>query len=267
MYATDFIYDGEYLSDYHFVICSIDNNSSIREISAGSEITFNQLSINNGSKHSLISTQYNSCISANFDICKDPDYFNDIEIKESEHYKIMRWLNRNEFKKFNFRTNYTRRCNYNASFNITNIYIDDKLVGFRLSMVTDKPYGTGEEVKIDFNSDSPFTCEVYNESDEIGYLYPTLNITPKTNGDMVITNKTYNIEYPTIVKNCTAGENIIIDCENQVITSTKPDHICDDFNFRFFALGSSYKNFKNEISISLPCKFSIAYKPIIKNIN
>lgn len=267
MYATDFIYDGEYLSDYHFVICSIDGSDSVKEISAGSEITFNQIPMRAGNKHTLISTKYNTCFATTFDICKDPDYFDDIEIKEFEHYKIIRWLNRKEFKKFNFRTNYTRRCNYNASFNITNIYIADKLVGFRLSMITDRPYGFGDEINISFETAGNYNYIIKNESDEIGYLYPTLNITPKINGDVIITNLTYNENNPMIIKNCTAGENIIIDCENQIITSTKNDHICDDFNFRFFALGSSYKNFDNEISVSLPCKITITYEPIIKNIN
>lgn len=268
MYATDFIYDGEHLSDYHFVICSIDSDEGVKEINPGSDIVFNQISINSGYKHSLISTRYDNCISLTFDICKDPDYFNNIEITEVEYRRIFRWLNRKEFKKFRFRTGYTRKCYFNASFNITNIYVDDRLYGFRLTMYTDKPYGYGEEESVVLEaSNTQKVFDVINKSDEIGSIYPTVKIEMLSSGDLTITNETYLEGYPTQIKNCSVGEVIVIDCENQIITSTKPDHICDDFNYRFFSLGSSYRNDKNEISISLPCRATITYEPIIKNIN
>lgn len=268
MYATDFIYDGKYLSDYHFVICSIDGNESTAEISAGSEITFNQISINNGSKHALTSIKYEKCVTATFDICKDPDYYNDIEISEIEHYKIIRWLNRKEFKRFSFRTNYIRRCYYNASFNISNIYVNDMLVGFRLSMFTDMPYGFGDDINISINStEENQNFIIHNESDETGYLYPIINIKAKNNGSMEIKNLTYENLKPMIIDGCITGENITVDCKNQIITSDKRTDICEYFNFRFLALGSDYFTNENEIVVSLPSTVKITYTPIIKNIN
>ena len=270
MYATDFIYDGEYLSDYNFVICSIDSSGGVSEISAGSEITFNQTALNSGNKHSLTSTKYNTCVSATFDICKDPDYHKNIEITESEHREIIRWLNRNTFNKFGFRTGYVRDCYYNASFNITNIYIDDVLCGFRLHMTTNMPYGYGEEVVTTLSVTNTLqSFNIENLSDEIGFVNPNLTIlVGDSSGDLVITNKTYLGDEPMIIKNCIPNETIHIDCDNQIIYSNMSSHnISNDFNYRFFKLGRSYKSGTNKIEVSLPCYIDIKYNPIIKNIN
>lgn len=269
MYATDFIYDGKYLSDYNFIICSIGSSDGVNEVSAGSEITFNQVAMSQGEKYSLTSTRYDTCISTTFDICKDPDYFEDIEITESEYREIIRWLNRKEYLKFCFRTNYDRVCYYNASFNIKNIYINDVLYGFRLTMNTNKPFGYGEEIEVVLSTTTTDTTVIVkDESDEIGFIYPQLKVhIGDTAGDLIITNETHAPDTPTIIRNCLAGEVITIDCENQVIDSTYSKHICDDFNYRFFKLGNYFRIDENEISISLPCKVTITYKPIIKNIN
>ena len=48
MYASDFEYDGHYLSDFGFVVCDFDGASSYDVISAGSKITFNKVSRNRG---------------------------------------------------------------------------------------------------------------------------------------------------------------------------------------------------------------------------
>ena len=270
MYATDFFYDGERLSDLNFMICSIDSSSGVSEVSAGSEITFNKVSMSHGDKYSLTSTKYDTCISTTFDICKDPDYFEDIEITESDYRKIMRWLNRKRYLEFYFITNYDKTCYYNASFNIKNIYIDDVLYGFRVTMTANRPYGYGDSIT-DILSATTTTneFEVFNESDEIGFIYPQVKILiDKTDGDFVMTNNTYSEDTPMIIKNCTLGEVITIDCDNQIISTTKSEHdICSDFNYKFFKLGSSYRSDENKISILLPSTVTITYRPIIKNIN
>lgn len=44
MYALDFEYDGQYLSDYGFIICDFNSSSGADIVSAGSMITFNTVS-------------------------------------------------------------------------------------------------------------------------------------------------------------------------------------------------------------------------------
>ena len=102
MYAIDFEYDGQYLSDYGFIICDFNSSYGIAEASAGSVITFNKIQRDNGRKYGLSSTQYSECVSATFDICKNDDIWerDQLEITNDEYRDLMRWLNRREFLSF-----------------------------------------------------------------------------------------------------------------------------------------------------------------------
>lgn len=62
MYATDFEYAGQFLSDFGFIVCNFDGDKGWESISAGSEITFNKVSKNQGKVHSLTDTRYNNCM-------------------------------------------------------------------------------------------------------------------------------------------------------------------------------------------------------------
>ena len=64
MYAIDFSYDKNFLSDFGMVICSFDSPSGTQTVSAGSKITFNTVPMHNGKKYSLTGTQYDECITA-----------------------------------------------------------------------------------------------------------------------------------------------------------------------------------------------------------
>lgn len=274
LYATDFVYDGEYLSDYGFIICSFDSATGANVVSRGSELTFNTMPIANGTKHELNSAKYENCLEITCDICKDPDLcgydYSDRIISEYEHKKIINWLNRKQFLPLSFESDYDHKCYFDASFNIENIYIGDVLYGFRLTIYTSRPFGYGENIQeeIEILESNSFAVLDIN-SDELGYIYPTLKIKfNKSGGDIVITNETYSSDLPMKISNCTIGETVIIDCENQMIDTSKPEHdICNDFNFRFLKLGNSYRNNENKIKVSLPCTISITYTPIIKNIN
>ena len=54
MYACDFEYDGQYLSDYGFIICNFNGSSDFDVVSAGSKITFNTVSRHRGKKYSSL---------------------------------------------------------------------------------------------------------------------------------------------------------------------------------------------------------------------
>lgn len=268
MNATNFEYDGHHLSDFGFVICDFDGSNGVVTIDAGSQITFNQVSRHNGKKYSLTSTMYDNCIEASFQICKDPCKFDDISITNDEYRDMMRWLNRHKFYRFRFvGDDYFDRetCYYDASFNIEKLLVDDKLYGLQLNMFTNRPFGYGKENKYEFNvTSSSDVLKVYDISDEIGYTYPNINIRVASNGDLTITNTTYNSVM--VIKNCTVGEVININGDTMVVTSSLNSHkIYKDFNFEYLKIGNTYSNRLNEITVSLPCVISISYYPIIKD--
>ena len=269
MYAVDFEYDGRCLSKYGFIICHFDASTGAKIEDTGSKITFNKVSRNQGKNYSLTSTKYSECIQTTFDICKNPDLFDhdNMEISNDEYRAIMRWLNRREFLKFRTfdETNNGKNiCYYNVSFNISKIKIAEKLYGLQLSLESDKPFGYGPEQSIFFDFTDISTPRIlYDISDEIGYIYPSMIITCNANGDLYNELENCNM----IIKNCSVGEIITIDGDSQSIFTTYNSHdICNDFNYEFLRIGNTIDNRNNKISVSKPCKIVIKYAPIIKDI-
>lgn len=272
MYATDFEYDSQYLSDYGFLICDFNATNGANTISAGSKITFNKIEKRNGKENSLIGIRYGECIQCQFDICKNPETYDykDRKITTDEFRDLMRWLNRPEFHRFQIIDNsekFREPCYFNASFNVEKIFVADELYGLRLTMETDKPFGYGETQKITQDitqANSRFV--IYDISDEIGETYVDVDIVCKSDTDIMITNE--DIEYNNMtIENCKNGETIHIDGSNLIVTSSNPEHkVCSDFGYEFLKIRNTYNNRINNIIVATPCKITIQYTPIIKNI-
>lgn len=265
MYALDFEYDGQLLSDYGFIICDFNSSSGADIVTAGSQIVFNIVSRNQGKSYGLTSTQYDECISATFDICKNPDLADDLRINDDEYRDLFRWLNRNEFLKCRFVNENEDDRYYDVSFNISKVKIGEILYGIELAMVSNRPFAYGEEKNISLTfGASSLTSKFYDTSDEIGYIRPYMTITCLEAGNLTIQNTTYDCK--TLINNCSNGEVIYLDNENQIIKSSNESHdICHDFNYDFFKIGNTYSNRENNITVSIPCKIDIRYSPIIKD--
>ncbi len=269
MYALDFEYDGRCLSDFGFIICDFNSPSGANIMTAGSKITFNTVSHHKGKKYSLVDTPYDECIQTTFDICKNPDIYDDLRITDNDYRDLMRWLNRKEFLKFQIIEdelfNERGSCYYKASFNVEKIKIREILYGLELTMETNKPFGYGQEQHFywDFSNINK-SYLLRDISDEIGFTYPSMIITCIANGDLKIVNETENCTMK--IENCRAGEVITIDGESQIFSSSYNDHdIYNDFNYEFLKIGNTIKNRYNKISVSLPCKLEIKYNPVIKD--
>lgn len=262
----DFEYDGKFLKDFGFIPCSFD--SSYDEsglIHSVSKLTFNTVSGNNGKINSLTGTQYDECIEANFDICKNPCMYNEQEISESEYRELMRWLNRHRFLKFraiNDDNNYDA-CYYEASFNIEKRKVGDRLCALSLTLTTNKPFGTSPRVIMWEVTSNKKSKKIIDTSDEIGVIYPNVQITCLQDGDLKIENSTD--EYITTIKGCKKNEIISIDGKIFNITSSLDSHtISNDFNFEFPKIINTYDNRINNFTISLPCKIRLEYNSIVK---
>ena len=267
MYATDFEYDGRYLSDYGFIVCDFDSSDGANAVDSGSKLTFNTISQYKGNKHSLVDTQYEDCIQATFDVCKNPDIYDDLEITIEEYRELVRWLNRKQFLKFRIfdDENELDPCYYEASFNISKIKINEILYGIRLEMTTNRPFGFGQEQRKVFNFQDETQFHVLNDiSDEIGYIYPLMTITCYANGNLRISNDITKCR--TVIRNCSENEIITIDEKTGTITSSDVEHdVYNDFNYEFFKIGNTIDNRSNKITVNAPCKIELRYAPIIKN--
>lgn len=268
MYSLNFEYDGNYLSDFGFIVCAFDYSSGTTNVSAGSEISFNTVSRNSGKHYGLTSTTYDSCIRAEFDICKNPELHDDLTISNDEYRDLMRWLNRRKFLPFRIENEddtVSDTCYYDASFNIEKIKIAEKLCGLHLTMETNRPFGYGATVKNTWSiSDTATVCKLYDISDEIGEIYPDVEITVNEDGNLTVYNEL--TDCTMYIANCTNGEVITIHGLSQIIESSVSGHdIANDFNFIFLKIGNTIDDRLNEITVSLACDLTISYAPIIKD--
>lgn len=262
MYAKNFYYDNLELSDFGFVVGSLES-SDLYEQTTGSVITFNKIPYRGGSKHSLISSKYESCFETTFDIVKESD---DKVISSEEYREIAQWLNRKQFLPFKFEDdNSTFDVWFNASFNLSQLVYNDKIYGIRLQMTTDSPNGTGDIKSQTFNFSERNRGKILVESDEYGYFVPDMVIDCSEDGNIVIQNQDAGITMQ--INNCTNGERITIKGQGRIITSTNSNHhVYNDFNYHFLKIGItpdiSYNTIVNQGITNI---LKITYRPIIKN--
>ena len=270
MNISDFEYDGQRASDLGLKVCKFDSPDGIETNSAGSEINFNMTSVGHGEIQLIPDITYDSVITATFQVCK----FIDCKVKPftfEEQRNMARWLNRKEVHLASFcglsdETESYDYIEFEGSFNLSEVKIKGAVYGYELNFISNRPFALGRSVRKIINaSTSSFKYKMYDESDEIGHVYPTkLVIKCKSAGNLTIHN---DIEdRTTSIKNCANGEVITFD-NLMNITTTVPSHkIQNDFNFRYFRIANTYQKRLNTITISIPCEITIEYSPIIKGV-
>ena len=266
MKSIDFEYNGLTLSDMGYIICKFGSDG-LETINNGSQITFNTISTLHGAKHELASVEYGDCLESTFQICKNPCN-GDIEMTVNEVRELSRWLNRKEFLKFKLLDNEYLNLYFEASFNISRIESNGKIVGLELNMITNRPFALQEPKTIVLESLVENDVKVINDtSDAVGYIYPHMKITVNQDGDLNIWNSAEvdddGEERLTQIKGCKVGETITLDYP--IIQSTLSSHkIQNDFNWNFFRIANTFRNKKNELTISIPCTIELSYSPIVK---
>lgn len=261
MKAYDFQYGEHNLQDFGMILCKFDS-SGLDTISDGSEITFNTIPVQNGTKSELVSTAYENNLEATLQICKHSCTGGVQEITATEHRELTKWLSRKRFLKFKILDEDHIDLYYEAIINISKIELDGKLYGLELSVTTNRPFALREPKTIiiknlETNGKHSFNDTSYEE----GYIYPYTEIVVAEDGDLTIYNAIEN-RY-TAIKNCVQGE--IITMNYPIIQSSVPSHnIQNDFNWNFFRIANTYDNSRNDLTISIPCSIKVKYSPIVK---
>lgn len=264
MRATDFEFDGLRLSDKGFMICRFDGGGT--DTIAGSEITFNTVSVMNGQKHHLTSTEFADCLTFTLQICKNLCDGTSEKISIEDMRDMTRWLNRGEYCKFKLLNDELSGIYFEASFNISKIEINGEIYGLELEGFTNTPFALAEDVVLNIDAEAGETINIYNKSDDFGYIYPNMQITVEADGNLEITNHMEN--RTMIIKNVVKDEVITIDYP--MISSSIQSHnktIMNDFNWLFFRLASTFKNRLNKVEISkdsVPCNIKLTYSPAVK---
>ena len=266
MYALDFQYDGKFLSNYNCIICDFDWSGGAAVAQVGASVTFNRASRNYGKIWSLTGIAYDECFETSFDICKDPKKDDSKYFTNFEFLNLVRWLHRTDgFHPFTFMAIDLDIPNayYNASFNVEKILVQDRIVGIRLYMITDSPYGYGKQEDIQISSVGLKYkyYEVEDKSGIVGEICPNLTIKCNADGDLEIRNETNGTSFK--IKDCTTGEIITVDSSTLMIQSSTGRNLWDDFNFKYLKLSNTLDTRKNKIYISLASDVTISYTPVV----
>ncbi len=183
---------------------------------------------------------------------------------------MMRWLNRRDFHIFRPMLNEsTKAFYYNASFNVEKIEAkyqgENAIMKLRLTMFTDKPFAYGVEDKRTIETTRTNTLKehlVTCFSDEVGDVPAHVKITCNAAGDISIKNITNNCTMT--ITGCTKDEVIEIDGDKQTLKSSTGRNLYKSFNYEFLRLTSAFGTRVNKITVSLPARVEISYRPIIK---
>lgn len=263
MIITDFEYDGLLLSDFGCIICNLDKQGGISTSSNGSQINFATTPILKGVKQVLADTNYSECLTATFQICKNPCYYlgDSMYMNAEEVAELMRWLNRKSFHKLRLDVNGYERVYFRGSFNAEVVKYGSNVMGLSLTLTTDAPFGRGDTIykKLTLTANQPAIFK--DTSDEIGFIYPKTTITCGQSGKLTITNDIEDRE--CIIDNCISGE--VITLNYPVITSSVTAHkIADDFNYSFFRIANKWNERINKITASKDCVLEFEYNPVCK---
>lgn len=266
MYALDFEYAGEKLSDYGMVLCSFDGGSGVETVSSGADITFEQAKPCGSWRFSIYSRNYNSAYTSTFQICKNPCIAHmreDMALEPEFISLLQRWLCRTEYHKFKVYQAGYERMYWNAVFSSTQVEVGGQVMGLELTMYADAPFGYVDELSYDFECGASESFELYNESDEPGYIIPDMEITVKAAGDFSLANSLDKKLF--YVGGCSAGEVLAIDGKCQILTSSVSAHdVIDDFNFYFPRIFNTYQERVNKFTPNLACSVNVSYSPIMR---
>lgn len=263
----DFIYCGHSLSEYSGIIGDINGGGSVDPLDIGSVLNLNPVELKSLKKRKSVVATYDDYVEKQFSFFKNPcsglSYYTREEVAQ-----IIRWLNQPRYEKFTpiYSDVTWPSVHYYASFNIQPIVYIGNVIGFKLNMTTNAPFGYYDEVTV-----SGTELVVINDaSDEQGFIYPSCTITMHDDGNLVLINSV-EPSVRTTIANCVSGEVININGEKGTITSSVPHvNLHDDFNYVFPKIinkmtSSGTDNIQNEFRVNIrDTEISMTYEPISK---
>lgn len=246
MFATDFLFDGQRASDFGCMICSFDGNGGLKTAEGG-EIEYNAIKMPGRNKFSFCGSQFNSTVTWNFSICKNPCRKGNGYFDQYEESMIKKWLLKTDgYRMMQFDQNGYEDIYYNVYFNIFPYQYLGKTVGFDLTAISDCPYGFTDIIKKKAIITSMSKLELTVHSDVNAVILPISHIKiyyhnlHNTGRQVSITNKdsTGKPDKPMIFQNALNDTNlnaaiITIDSYSGVVNGLNNPN---NFNWKFLKL-------------------------------
>ena len=258
VYTNGFIYDDKTSDDFGLIICEIEGNEPSDTSGGEIEITKIESPIQNRWYKSG-NTNYTGALQFAFQVCKS----NFKPFDSYEYSSISRWLCRkDDYKDFMITRGDYDNIHFFAQFNISPVEVAGNIVGITVTGITDSPFAYSQMNKYVIESNGSAEYTIFDLSDEIGYIYPDIEIEVTKNCDISITNTHENRIFT--LNNCVANEIIKIDGKMLQMSTNANRNLYADINYIFPRIANDYDNRKNIFRIQGYCVITMRYREIRK---
>ena len=258
--AKGFTFAGKTSDEFGLIMCSFEGSEP--SDTSGGKIEFTKID-------SSIQNRWYKTGNANY---SEPLQFSFQIVKSTfepfdayDYSSIARWLVRKDgYKDFMITRSDYDNIHFNVQMNIEPIEVAGNIVGITVNGITDSPFGYNQLITktIDINGSDTFSF--VDMSDEIGYIYPDIEIEINNACDLKIVNQSEN-NRTFILRNCIPNEIITIDGKYLQISTTALSHkIYEDCNYIFPRIVNDYNKRKNVFTIEGNCSLKMQYRPIRK---
>jgi len=235
-YAANFIFNEIASEEYGVQILNFENTSGIANSSAGNAIEIIEKRIYKRTKPYHFGNTQN--IPMTFDLTiGSSDFISAIDVA-----KISKWLlGKSGYLKFQVDQDDVGEIFWNTIFTSGEVfYVGRKPVGFLLHAQTDSPWGYTFPRSLSYSfpvvATQDFDITFYNDSDDNGYLYPIVEFNLNSLGtDFTIINVTDN-DRSFAFTGLSPLEEISVDNDLKIITSSTGLHRLSYFNKNWFRL-------------------------------
>ena len=262
--VTDFIFDGQSLSGFGYMLSSFNGvNDENIEVST---LEYTDIKSPLSDVSHKVATSYPNNYTKTIQISKSMCANNeDFILTNDDVSTLTKWLCRKEYKLFKWvDDDDDDEIFYEVHCKVSKVLVFGICYGLEITIESNRPFGITREINYirELQANEDFEVTVY--SDEEGYIYPNIEITLRQAGNLTITNQIENRN--TVIKNCINNEVLTIKGSDILqITSNNPNHfLATDFNYKFPRLYNEYRNTVNTLSSNLPCSIKISYHGIRK---
>lgn len=260
MEISNFIFNGISLADVGMIPGSLsEDNQSMTPPT----LSFNVTTTPTSKTKRFVSSKYEDTVSFEIGIVRNPCESQDARIDIDLDRFIRRWLIREDgFKQMIFECDDYENIYVNCYLNLTPVYYYGSIVGYTISGSTDSPYVSIIDYKQEFEYTANTHVAIPANSDEIGFIYPKVEIKPKQSASSIsfqFVGKDKPMDSSkTVIENVVANTTYTLDSDRSIITGlTDPT----DFNWVFPKIVQTWDETEQYFICSCDCDVKVIYTP------
>ena len=260
VYTNGFIFDNITSDELGLMVCEFDGNTPSETSGGNIEFTLTSAPVQNRWYKSG-NTNYSEAIKFAFQVIKK----NKEPIDSYEYSTYARLLQRkDDYKEFTITKLDYDTVHFYVQLNISPIQVGGDIMGLNIIGTTDSPYAYGQMITKKISTENGIGMLKFADmSDEIGYIYPDIEIDISSACNLKITNETSGEIFK--LNNCVNNEIINIDSTILEMTSTALSHkLYEDSNYKFPRIVNDLNKRTNIFKIEGNCTLTMKYRPIRK---